>query len=144
MRYWGWLILKLFFAVGLLWGAWRTLDAAFPPPREPWVTDPFTQHLPYTLRAMVFGLACLGVLFLIAHEHRYRCRTCLRRLRMPLTTGSWTSMILPGPARTEYICPYGHGTLRMTETTLSGFERAHWKEHNDLWKELSQLEEMNR
>ncbi len=144
MKYWGLLLAKLLASSTALWFLWRLADAFFPPPREPWLTDPFTQHLPYTMRAILFGLLGVGALFLVAREHRYRCRTCLRRLRMPVTEGSWTSLVLFGPPRTEYICPYGHGTLRVPEVAVSGFERARWKAHNDLWKELAKLEERKR
>ena len=49
-------------------------------------------------------------------DQRYRCRVCLRRLRMPVETGSWSRMLQFGRPRIEYICPYGHGTLRGRRT----------------------------
>ena len=54
-----------------------------------------------------------GVLYLVVWDQRYRCRTCLRRLRMPVFAGSWPNMFLKGQPRMEYICTYGHGTLKV-------------------------------
>ena len=45
---------------------------------------------------MVWFLLCAGALYLIVHDQRYRCRTCLRRLRMPIGTGSWGQMLQLG------------------------------------------------
>ncbi len=64
---------------------------------------------------LLYFLACFGVLHLIVWDQRYRCRTCLRRLRMPVSAGSWPNMLLFGQPRTEYICLYGHGTLKVPE-----------------------------
>ena len=64
---------------------------------------------------------CAGVLYLIIWDQRYRCRVCLRRLRMPIETGSWGRMLQFGRPRIEYICPYGHGTLKEDELQISGW-----------------------
>ena len=58
------------------------------------------------------------------------CRVCLRRLRMPVETGSWSRMLQFGRPRIEYICPYGHGTLREDELQISGLENPEWKAHS--------------
>lgn len=36
----------------------------------------------------------------------------------------------------EYICPFGHGKLNVSEVQITGLERPEWKEHGDLWEEL--------
>ncbi len=61
---------------------------------------------------MVWFLLAAGTLYLIIRDQRYRCRVCLRRLRMPVETGSRGFMLQLGRPRTEYICLYGHGTLK--------------------------------
>ena len=59
-----------------------------------------------------------------------------RRLRMPVRIGSWSRLLTIGRPGTEYICPYGHGTLTEPELQIAGAEDAEWKPHNDLWEEL--------
>jgi hypothetical protein len=46
-------------------------------------------------------------------------------------------MLLFGQPRTEYICIYGHGTLKIPEVELTGSKRPDWQKHDDdIWKEL--------
>jgi hypothetical protein len=105
----------------------------------------FAQDLWWTTAALVFSLISVGVLKVILWDQLYRCRTCARRLRMPLETGSWTSMLLAGKPQTEYICPYGHGTLKMPEVQISGHESPDWEPNDeDIWKELSNYEETRK
>src|SRR5262249_42018858 len=54
--------------------------ATFLPPR-------FGYDLEYTLFVLVWFLLCSGALYLSIWDQRYRCRVCLRRLRMPVETG---------------------------------------------------------
>jgi hypothetical protein len=92
---------------------------------------------------LVFWLFAVALGWLIVWDQRYRCRTCLRRLRMPIQTGSWTNVLL-GPPRTEYICPYGHGTLKIAELQITGHQPPDWQPHDDIWKELFSLEETKK
>ncbi len=64
-----------------------------------------------------------------------RCPTCLRRLAMPVTLGSWSSSLLE-PASTELLCDEGHGSLRFSEahTTLGEIRR--WITLDDSWHDL--------
>jgi hypothetical protein len=56
---------------------------------------------------------------------------------MPVETGSWSRMLQFGRPRIEYICPYGHGTLREDELQISGRETPEWDPGSeDLWDEL--------
>ncbi len=96
----------------------------------------FGQDLPWTLAILLYFLLGAGLVYLAFLDQRYRCRTCLRRLRMPVETGSWQHMLLFGPPRTEYICIYGHGTLKVPEVQISGQERLDWQRHEDMWMEL--------
>jgi hypothetical protein len=89
------------------------------------------------LALMGWFLLCAGTLYMIIWDQRYRCRTCLRRLRMPVETGSWGRMLQFGRPRIEYICPYGHGTLREDELQITGLNNAEWTPHSeDIWDEL--------
>jgi hypothetical protein len=95
------------------------------------------EYLAINLAFMVWFLFGAGMLYLIVYDQRYRCRVCLRRLRMPVETGSRGFMLQMGRPRTEYICPYGHGTLKQEEFQTSGLENPEWTAHSgDMWDEL--------
>ncbi len=138
MKYWGYLAAKLL-AVAVIAYAGAAAIVFFCPVSGPFasVTDrPFGRDLPYTFAMLAWFLICLGGLYLAIVDTRYRCRTCLRRLRMPINTGSWSHVIF-GPSKMEYICPYGHGTLKVPELQITGPHPPDWEVHDDIWKELS-------
>ena len=96
-----------------------------------------SQHLECSLAVMGWFLLAVGIGYVIVWDQRYRCRTCLRRLRMPVETGSWGQMLQFGRPRIEYICVYGHGTLRAEELQISGREQPEWTPNSDdFWQEL--------
>ncbi len=153
MKYWGYLAAKLAAGAGIALGVLWIIQASYPKPR-PFLfgrgaaavkvrPEPFAHDLYYTFTMLGYFLFCLGLLYLIILDQRYRCRTCLRRLRMPIATGSWTHVLL-GPPRTEYICPYGHGTLRVADLHVSGANPSDWQPHEDMWKELISLEDSKK
>jgi hypothetical protein len=120
MKYWGYLVAKLVVAGLFLYGLGRTLAYLLPAPKPLFtVADPFGHDLSYTLIMLLYSLVAVGVIWTVIFDQRYRCRTCLRRLRMPILTGDWTHILLGRP-RTEYICPFGHGTLKVDEVQITG------------------------
>ena len=140
MRYWAYFAAKLVVAGGALYGL-LALVSKFLPKESP---DPYsplgqgTDKLLISVVFMVFFLLCAGILALIILDQRYRCRVCLRRLRMPIETGSWGKMLQLGRPRIEYICPYGHGTLKAEELQISGLANPEWTPHSDdIWDELT-------
>ena len=144
MRYWAYLLAKLAVAGAVLYGIWFVIHAQWPRPQSAIYGDPFAHDLGYTTVMMVFSLLCSGVLYLIIRDQRYRCRTCLRKLRMPVSAGSWPNMLLFGQPRTEYICLYGHGTLKVPELKITK-TTPDWEPHDDdIWKELESLEASKR
>jgi hypothetical protein len=145
MKYWGYLVAKLGVAAGILYVLGRFIASAFPPlkPFSEGGPNPVVRNLNSTFTMLLFTLVAGGILWLIAWDQRYRCRTCLRRLRMPIQTGSWTHVLLGAP-RTEYICPYGHGTLKVFELQITGHQEPDWEPHQDMWKELLSLEETKK
>jgi hypothetical protein len=103
------------------------------------------QYLAINLALMVWFLFGAGMLYLIVYDQRYRCRVCLRRLRMPVETGSRGFMLQMGRPRIEYICPYGHGTLKQEEFQTSGLENPEWTAHTgDMWDELYAASDRDR
>lgn len=151
MKYWGYLAAKLAVALAILLGLRRLIALSFPRP-EPMRfgryvlnrPDPFATDLNYTFVMMLFGLVAAGILWAVVWDQRYRCRTCLRRLRMPIQTGSWTYVLLVGRPQTEYICPYGHGTLKVEELQITGHQGPDWEPHKDMWEELFALEDSKK
>jgi hypothetical protein len=146
MRYWAYLIAKIAVAVGVLWGIHKLIARWMPAPETFMYVrfhDPFATDLAYTFVMLLFWLFAAGLLWLILLDQRYRCRTCLRRLRMPVHTGSWTHVLFGAP-KTEYICIYGHGTLKVDELQLTGHQNPDWEPHDDIWTELNSLEETRK
>ena len=148
MKYWGYLIAKLLVAALLLRTVWWVvirLCFSEPPVFLGLEQRPFAHDLGYTTAMMFFFLVSVGVLYLVVWDQRYRCRSCLRRLRMPVAAGSWPNMLLFGQPRMEYICIYGHGTLKVPEVQITGSSNPDWQPHHeDIWRELESLEESNR
>lgn len=136
--YWGFLLVKLAgagAASGLaLWFLnlfWRPKTALFH-----WNRYQFGYDLGYTTLAGVCFLLMYGLFYLAIWDQKYRCRTCLRRLRMPIETGSWGYMLQLGRPQMEYICAYGHGKLDVDEVQISGTTLPKWTEQGDMWTEL--------
>lgn len=140
MRYRAFLAAKLVVAAAPLYALLALVSGLFPErPKyasDFWPLETGGQALLSNLALMGWFLVCVGVLYLILWDQRHRCRVCLRRLRMPVETGSWSSMLQLGRPRIEYICPYGHGTLRQEEVQILGPETPQWDQTPDLWKDL--------
>ena len=139
MRYWAYFAAKLIAAAAPLYGLLRLLNGIWPvednlPPLAP-IRD-MDKLLGYDLLLAVWVALCAGSLALIVWDQRRRCRTCLRRLRMPVGSGSWGGMLLLGRPSIEYICPYGHGSLNIEEIQFPGKVPPEWTERGDIWSEL--------
>jgi len=145
MKYWAYLIAKLTVALGIMYVLRRILILAqpVPSPYSYYRQDPFAHDLTYTFLMLLYSLFGAGLIWLIVLDQRYRCRSCLRRLRMPIQTGSWTHVLFGAP-RTEYICLYGHGTLKIDDLQLTGRQGPDWEPHEDMWKELCSLEDSKK
>ncbi len=138
MKYWAFLVAKLMAAVALLWGGRALLVTLAPTPAtfmhiKP--RDPFAFDLAFTFLMLLVLAVRRRDRVADCLDQRYRCRTCLRRLRMPMHTGSWTHVLFGAP-QTEYICLYGHGTLKVDELQITGHQNPDWEPHEDIWKEL--------
>ena len=143
MRYWWILAGKLTAAAVLLYGVWLGLRAWYVAPAEVarWGHSPFLHDLGWTTVMFFYNLLVQGALALIIIDQRYRCRTCGRRLRMPVSTGRYGQMLLFGRPKTEYICVWGHGTLKVPNLHVTGREPMDWQPNeDDIWKELYALE----
>ena len=144
MRYWAILAAKLVGAAVALYSVYLGLIAWYTPPAHiiRWRQQPFLHDLKWTTAMFLFNLLVQGVLFLIVWDQRRRCRTCGRLLRMPVTHGSYSQMLLFGRPRTEYICIYGHGTLVQPELHIGVKEPSNWKssDPDNIWEDLYELD----
>lgn len=142
MKYWLYLAGKLLLGAGAVWGLEAALVLFYPqpPPPLPRFGPPqplFLHDMLFTFLMLGVGLIGAGVLFAIFWDQRRRCRTCLHRLIMPLRKGSWGNMVIRGRPQTEWICPFGHGTLSIEELQITGRQSPDWQPHDDdIWKEL--------
>jgi hypothetical protein len=138
MRFWAWFVAKLVVAVVVFGAVLKQISRLFPPDKD--TLAPLNNGMRFLLCDLALMLCFLlfaGALYLIIRDQRYRCRVCLRRLRMPITTGSWSRTLLFGRPQIEYICPYGHGTLREDDLHISGLSADEWTPHSDdIWTEL--------
>lgn len=139
MRYWAFLAGKLLASFGISYGLLRLLNLIWPSQAEFGYSYPprFAHDLWYTAGIGVWFLLSWGLVYFCVWDQRYRCRVCLRRLRMPIETGSWSRMLQLGRPEIEYICTYGHGRLNVAEVQISGAENPAWTPQADMWEELA-------
>jgi hypothetical protein len=145
MKYWLYLFAKLAMAAGVVFVLLRTLIVFYPEPHvDPKMVEIYGPPQPLLYRDMLFPFLFMsiwliagGLFWLILRDQRRRCRTCLRRLIMPVNSGSWGHLVTFGRPRTEFICPFGHGTLSIEELQITGRHFPDWQLHDDdIWKEL--------
>lgn len=142
MRYWLYLLAKVSVSLGVAWGVQAAFTYLYPKEAPPLAR--FGPAPPLFLHDMLFTFGTLGVWLLGAGlvyvsvlDSRRRCRTCLRKLIMPVASGSWGNMVIFGRPRIELICPYGHGTLSIEELQITGSQQPDWRPHDEnIWKEL--------
>jgi hypothetical protein len=149
MRYWSYFAAKLVAVSAVFFGLGELLNWIWPPERQvirdtlshtqiAYLAPRFGWDLGFTVSVLILFLLWTVALNFVVRDQRHRCRVCLRRLRMPVETGSWHRMLLFGRPRIEYICPYGHGTLREEEFQISGTQDPEWTPHSDdIWAELA-------
>ncbi len=142
MKYWLLLVAKLAVWFGAMYGLQTGVEHLFPvpPPPLPKFGRPqvmFMHDMPFTFAIFAVWLVGAGLFGVILWDHRRRCRTCLRKLIMPIATGSWGHMVTFGRPKTELICPFGHGTLSIEELQITGRHTPDWQPHDEnIWKEL--------
>jgi hypothetical protein len=155
VKYWAYLAGKLVVAASLSAGMLWALRYFWPvhqywvPTFTPRVGYHLVEHvyiprfgydLAFTTAVGVWFVISCGLFYLVILDQRYRCRVCLRRLRMPIQTGSWGRMLQLGRPKIEYICAYGHGRLNVDQVQIAGAEDPEWTpQREDPWEELVSL-----
>src|SRR5690242_16184301 len=101
MKYWLYFLAKLLVSAAVVGLLQLTLVHYYPAP--PKLLERFGPAPPLFLHDMLFTFATLGVwlvaaglLFVAIRDQRRRCRSCLRRLIMPIARGSWGNMVVFG------------------------------------------------
>ena len=144
MRYWGWLAIKLGMAVALVAGFWTVAGWVVPPAPTGLLANwpRFGSDLSYTFAVAFSVIVGFGLGWVCAVDQVYRCRTCARRLRMPVTSGgNYSHIMLGGTPRTEYICTYGHGKLNVPDVHVSSSRAMRWIGYGSLWENLMAAEQ---
>jgi len=147
MKYWAYLAGKLAVVIALTLGLQIVVLNVFPPrvSRFGNIRTPFLYDMPFTFAILGTLLVGAGLFSLAIHDQRRRCRTCLRRLIMPVASGSWGNILRLGRPHTEWICPFGHGTLSIDDLHLTGSENPAWEPHDgDIWKELESYQKAKK
>ena len=146
MKYWLYLAAKLLAAAGITYGLLAAVSRLVPKPvpSRYGPQQPFLHDMLTTFAVLAVWLIGVGLIYLAIWDQRRRCRTCLRRLIMPIATGSWGNMLTFGRPKTEWICRYGHGTLRISNLQITGSESPDWEPHHDIWQELESYDHSER
>ena len=147
MRYWGFFLGKVLVALGISFGLFQLLQYYWPPHiiRYQMYAPRFGQDLSYTFVVGLWFLLSWCLVYLCIWDQKYRCRVCLRKLRMPILTGSWNRMLQYGRPEIEYICTYGHGKLNVPELQITGKETAAWTpKAENIWAELEAVSRSDR
>jgi MacB-like periplasmic core domain len=79
-------------------------------------------------------LAIVALSWSVRDQQR-RCRTCLRRLELPVEIGR-TGSVLLNWAGTEMVCPLGHGILYLPESPANSLDQGRWSTLDGSWQEL--------
>jgi hypothetical protein len=147
MRYWLYLAGKLAAWYGAMYGVLWAVEHAFPlpPPTRFGHQSMFLHDMPFTFAILAVWFVAVGSFMAIFWDHRRRCRSCMRRLIMPVCKGSWGHMVTFGRPQTELICPFGHGTLSIEELQITGHQTPDWQPHHDnIWKELESYQQARK
>lgn len=114
------------------WRYWRffatKLVLVLAIPLTLWIETAWTDA-PSTL---LFLAACSFALWWSFRDQRQRCPECFEFLAMPVTIGSWSSVL--EPVSTEFLCESGHGSLCVPETEQGLRDR--WTSLDASWREL--------
>ena len=127
-RYRSFLALKSLCAVAIPSMLWIEAASVLRQRTESGVSLLLTAVLP----ALAFLPVCACAIWWSFADQRRRCPVCLQRLSMPVTMGSWASVL--DPATTELVCDFGHGSLSVPESTEGASDR--WTNLDPSWREL--------
>src|SRR4051794_10240663 len=96
MKYWGLLAAKLAIILAIAGALWWNLYVFIPLSytMHRFQMSPFGTDLGYTTVMMGLWLLAVGSVYWAVRDQRLRCRTCARRLRMPVSSGGWNHILM--------------------------------------------------
>ena len=83
------------------------------------ITSPFAHDLLFTFVMLFYSLVAVGLVWAVIFDQRYRCRSCLRRLRMPIHRVPGTTFFWALPARNTFACS-DMARLTVAELQITG------------------------
>lgn len=125
-RYWTFLAAKTALLLAVPTAVWVEVTTRLHPPTG--IAEALSVVVPTVLFLVIFAFAVQWSF----QDQRARCPVCLRRLAMPVSMGSWSSVL--DPATTEFLCDSGHGALSVAETESGESDR--WTALDRSWREL--------
>jgi hypothetical protein len=126
--YWSFFTLQCALALTLVPIAWIEAGAAL---RACFSHHEGLRALSTMLLTLAYPPALAAALAWVLADQHARCPVCLRRLELPVSLGSWSSVF--DPSSTELLCDRGHGTLVLPDTA-QGAE--HWTRLDESWSNL--------
>lgn len=127
-RYWAFFALQCALALTLVPLLWIESGAAL---RACFPHHEGLRALSTLLLTLAYLPSLAAALAWVLSDQRARCPVCLRRLELPVSLGSWSSVF--DPSSTELLCDEGHGALVLPDTA-AGAER--WTRLDDSWRGL--------
>lgn len=127
-RYWGFLALKAAAVAVLLPLVWIEIGTML---RHLSKGMPGRGVIGLVTTLLLIVAMARAMLWCVADQRR-RCRTCLRRLVLPVSVGSWASQF--EPSSTEMLCEEGHGALALSDAETNVQDR--WTKLDETWKAL--------
>ncbi|HUI77281.1 MAG TPA: ABC transporter permease [Bryobacteraceae bacterium] len=118
-RYWRFLASKTLLLMLIPSLVWIECTRFVPIPARPLVT-------------LLFLAACAFAFWWSFADQRRRCPVCFKWLGLPVTLGSWSSVL--EPVTTEFLCESGHGALCVPETEQG--ERDRWTNLDSSWRDF--------
>jgi hypothetical protein len=128
LKYWSFLVSKTMLLVAVPLLLWVEIDgvilSAMP--------AALVRNIILVVLTPAFIFICAFAVWWSFADQRGRCPVCLQLLTMPVSIGSWSSVL--DPATTELVCDSGHGSLSFPDVADGQPDR--WTNLDPSWSEL--------
>jgi len=128
LKYWSFLVSKTLLLVAVPLLLWVEIDGVILSA----IPANLVRNIVLVALTPAFVFICAFAVWWSFADQRGRCPVCLQLLTMPVSIGSWSSVL--DPATTELVCDSGHGSLTFPET--DGGLRDRWTNLDPSWSEL--------
>jgi hypothetical protein len=128
LKYWSFLVLKTLLLVAVPLLLWVEIDGVI----LSTMAASLIRNIILVVLTPAFIFICAFAVWWSFADQRGRCPVCLQLLTMPVTIGSWSSVL--DPATTELVCDSGHGSLSFPDAADGQPDR--WTNLDPSWSEL--------